>query len=358
MPTDIEQYLEEKKPIIDSLIKKHFPRSFEEKGVEKAFGKPRYSYDTETINKSLNEPVWDFLDRGGKRWRPALFLLVSEIFKADLKKVADFSILPELAHTGSIIIDDVEDEGELRRGKPCTHKQFGTDIAVNVGNFLYFYPLNIFMQNKDNIEPKTLIRAYEVYSQEMINIHLGQAMDIWWHKGKSKKITEEQYLQMCAYKTGTLARMSARLAVVLSGGSPEQEEKIGKVAESIGVGFQIQDDVLDIESSGKERDKFGKSFGNDIKEGKRTLMVIHAMHNAPEKESRRLIEILDSHTSDRKRVLEAIDILHKNGSVEYAKKRAREIVEKSWKEAESLLPECDAKETLKSFVNFLIEREH
>jgi geranylgeranyl pyrophosphate synthase len=358
MPTDIEQYLEEKKTIIDSLIKKHLPRSFDEKSIEKAFGKPRYSYDTETINSSINKPVWDFLDRGGKRWRPALFLLVSEIFKADLKKIADFSVLPELVHTGSMIIDDVEDEGELRRGKPCIHKIYGIDIASNVGSFLYFYPLNLFMQNRQNFKCETLLRAYEVYSQEMVNIHIGQAMDIWWHKGNSKKVSEEQYLQMCAYKTGTLARMAARLAVALSGGIEEQEEKVGKVAESIGVAFQIQDDILDIESSGKGREKFGKPFGNDIKEGKRTLMVIHAVNHAPENEGKRLIEILDSHTSDKGKIQEAIGIIQKNGSVGYAKAKAREIVEKSWKEAESLLPECDAKETFRSLVNFSIEREH
>ena len=87
-------------------------------------------------------------------------------------------------------------------------------------------------------------------------------------------------------------------------------------------------------------------------------MVIHTIHNAPEKESRRLIGILDSHTSDKARIQEAIDILHRNGSVEYAKARAREIVEGSWKEAESLLPDCDAKETFRSLVNFAIERKH
>ncbi len=357
MSEDIKAYLERKKPLIDSIIEKYFPRDPDSNYLEWAFGKPRYAYDVNTVKKSLTEPIWNFLDRGGKRWRPALFLLISEILGADLEKVKDFAILPELAHNGSIIIDDIEDSGELRRGKPCTYLIYGIDVSINAGNFLYFLPLLVFKNNRQNFDKETLVRAYEVYAQEMINIHIGQAMDIWWHKGKAENITEEQYLQMCAYKTGTLARLSARLAVVLSQGSKKQEEKLGRVAESIGVGFQIQDDVLDVTTTGKEREAFGKSFGNDIKEGKRTLMVIHALKHATETDRNRLIEILNSHTSDVDKIQEAINILHRYGSVEYAKSKAREIVKQSWSEADPLLPDCNAKRILKSFVNFLIERK-
>lgn len=256
----------------------------------------------------------------------------------------------------SIIVDDVEDQGELRRGKPCLHKIFGTDIAINVGNFMYYLPLLVLIKNRNKFKPEIVIRAYETYIQEMINIGLGQGTDIYWHKGKVKEINEKEYLQMCAFKTGCLSRMAAKLAVVLSKGSTELAEKIGRVAESIGVAFQIQDDILDITLTGEEREKFGKSFGNDIKEGKRTLMVIHALKKATKKDKKRLIEILNKHTDDLDEIKEAIDIINKYGSVEYAKKIAEKIIKESWSEAEKLLPESKAKSRLKEFVNFLIER--
>ena len=322
MHTDIKTYLEMKKPIIDKTIEKYLPRKINQKHLEEMFGKPAYIYDIPTIQKSLIDPLWDFLDRGGKRWRPSLFLLISEIFGAKEEHVLDFSILPELAHNGSIIIDDIEDSGELRRGKPCIHITYGIDIALNAGNFLYFLPLAVFRRARIHFDSETLNRAYDVYGQEMTNIHLGQAMDIYWHRGHGDAITEEQYLQMCAYKTGTLARMAARLAVVLAGGTEEQETKIGRIAESIGVAFQIQDDILDIISSGADREKFGKSFGNDIKEGKRTLMVIHCMNHADKSESARLLEILDSEQPSDDEIREAISILEKTGCIDYAKKRA------------------------------------
>ena len=353
---ETERTLEGFRPAIDREIEKLLPKRTDLKSLEKIFGRPRYAYDISAISKTLNEPVWDFLSRGGKRWRPALFLLIAEAVGGDAKKLQEFSILPELAHNGSIMIDDVEDDGELRRDKPCTHKIFGVDIAINAGNFMYFLPLLILSKNKGAFDSKILLRTYEIYSQEMINIHAGQGMDIWWHKGNSNP-SEEQYMQMCAYKTGTLARMSARLAVAFSGGSAEQEGKIGRFAEAIGVAFQIQDDILDVASSGKEREKFGKALGNDIKEGKRTLMIIHTLQKAQESDRNRLISILNSHTSDPKKVEEAISILSKYDSIEYAKKKAKELVLDAWKNIEPLLKDSPTKKKLKDFAYFLIERD-
>ena len=353
---DTEKTLEELKPLIDKEMEKLLPKKAGRMQLEAIFGKPRYDYDVSSISKALNEPVWDFLDRGGKRWRPALFLMIAETVGGDLKKLQEFSTIPEFAHNGSIMVDDVEDDGELRRDKPCTHKLFGVDVAINAGNFLYFLPLSVFMRNKDKFDEKTLIRAYEIYGQEMTNIHAGQAMDIWWHKGKDNP-TENQYMQMCAYKTGTLARMSARLAVALSGGSVQQEHSLGRFAEAIGVAFQIQDDILDIVSSGKDREKFGKSFGNDIKEGKRTLMVIHALNKATETDRKRLMHILNSHTSDKKEVEECIDILTKYASIGYARQKAKQLVLDAWSEVEPLLKDSAAKRRLKDFAYFLIERD-
>jgi len=351
---DIERFLEEKKQDIDDVIRKYIPDKISPEYMDRMIGRARHDYDLDAINSALTEPVWDFLSRGGKRWRPALFMLIAEALGADMKKARDFAMVPELAHNGSIMVDDVEDSGEMRRGKPCTHKIYGVDIAINAGNLMYFLPMLAFMKNKESFDDKTMLRAYEVFAQEMINIHFGQGLDIWWHKGGSENVTEGQYMQMCACKTGTLARMAARLAVVIAGGTREQEEKIGRIAESIGVAFQIQDDVLS--ASGSEFQK-RKGYGDDITEGKRTLMVIHTLNKASDKDRKRLIEILDMHTREPKLIGEAIALLNRHGSIEYAKRAARKIVNDAWSDAESLLPESDAKEKLSSFVDFLIERK-
>ncbi|MCP6718526.1 MAG: polyprenyl synthetase family protein [Patescibacteria group bacterium] len=353
----ITDYFDRLKPEIDKIIEKYVPKKVSQKWLELVFEKPKYQYTIDAAQQVLLDPVWDFLDRGGKRWRPSLFLLVAEAVGGDVEKLKDFSIVPELIHNGSLIIDDIEDQGELRRGKPCLHKIFGIDIAINAGNFLYFLPLVVFKENKEKFDKEVFLNAYQIYAQEMLNIHLGQGTDIFWHKGKTENINEQEYFQMCIFKTGCLSRMAAKLAVVLSEKNNELTQKIGRIAEAIGVAFQIQDDILDIDLTGQDREKFGKSFGNDIKEGKRSLMVIHSLNKAGSEDKKRLLEILNKHTENIDEIEEAIKIIQKYESIDYAKGVAKDIIKHAWQDADKFLKESEAKQRLKSFIDYLIERK-
>jgi len=352
---DIKKILSEKKIIIDKVIEKYIPRRFDNKTIEFICGKPRYKYNIEAPQQALSKPLWEFLDRGGKRWRPALFLLLIEALGDDPKKYMDFVIIPEVVHNGSLIVDDIEDNSDIRRDKPCCHKIFGVDVAINCGNAMYFLPLLSLIKSRE-ISAETKNKIYGVYAQEMISLSFGQAMDIAWHKGiaNADKITEGEYLQMCAYKTGTLARMSAKIAAILVGVSDRVLEKIGYFAESIGVAFQIQDDILNLIG---EVDEYGKEIGGDISEGKRTLMVIHTLQIADEKDKKRLKEILYMHTKDQKLIDEAIEIIKKYDSINYAKNFARKMINDTWCEIDKLLKKSEAKNKLKAFVDFLVERE-
>ena len=355
---DIEKFLEEKAPLIDKAIEKYIPRKFSRKSILFKVNPPKYSYNVETLNKTIAGPIWDILDRGGKRWRPTLFLLICEALGKKSDDYLDFAIIPEVIHNGTLIIDDIEDASDLRRGKPCTYKIYGEDIAVNAGNTMYYLPLLPLLEKRAQIQPEKLRDIYEVYVQEMINLSMGQAMDIAWHRGiaNADEVGEEDYLQMCAYKTGTLARMSAKLAAVLAGASKELVEKLGHFAESIGVAFQMQDDVLDL--IGKEFAEKKGGRGQDITEGKRTLMVIHTLKIASNADKGRLIQILKMHTSDKALRNEAVFIMQKYNAIEYVRQMSAQIVEESWKEAERLLQSSEAKEKLKAFAEFLIKRSN
>jgi geranylgeranyl pyrophosphate synthase len=353
---DVAKFLEEKAPLIDKAIEKYIPRKFSENSVLFKITPPRYSYNVKTLNKAVAEPIWDILDRGGKRWRPALFLLICEALGGNSADCLDFAIIPEVVHNGTLIIDDIEDSSELRRGKPCTYRIYGLDIAVNAGNAMYYLPLLPLMEKKAKLPPEKLRDIYEVYVQEMINLSMGQAMDIAWHRGiaNADDLSEEDYLQMCAYKTGTLARMAAKIAAILAGANRELVEKLGRLAESIGVAFQMQDDVLDL--TGKEFAAKKGGVGQDITEGKRTLMVIHTLKRASSADRKRLIQILNMHTSDQALRDEAIAIMQKYGAIEHVKQTATRMVEESWSAAEKLLPTAEVKEKLKAFAEFLIKR--
>ena len=354
---DIEKILAQKAAIIDKTIEKYIPRKFSKNAILFKINPPRFAYNLEAINKAIAEPIWEFLDRGGKRWRPTLFLLICEALGKNPEDYVDFAIIPEIIHNGTLMIDDIEDASELRRGKPCTYRIYGLDIAINAGNAMYYLPLLPLIKNREKISPEKLAKVYEIYVEEMISLSLGQAMDVAWHKGlaNADKLDEENYLQMCAYKTGTLARMAAKMAAVLADADEELVEKLGCFAESIGVAFQMQDDILDLTSEEFAEKKGG--YGQDITEGKRTLIVIHTLKVAEKEDRERLIEILNMHTSDQKLRNEAIAIMRKYGSIEYAKKFARKIVQESWREVEKLLPASEAKEKLNAFAKFLIERK-
>ncbi|MGA2766820.1 MAG: polyprenyl synthetase family protein [Candidatus Bathyarchaeia archaeon] len=352
-----EEFLEETVSVVNKAIERYIPRTLSKNAILFRINQPRYAYNLKALNKAIVDPIWEFLDRGGKRWRPTLFLLVCEALGKRLTDFVDFAIIPEIVHNGTLMVDDIEDASEYRRGKPCTYKIFGLDIAINAGNAMYYLPLLPLLENRDEVSQRKLAQVYEVYAQEMINLSLGQAMDIAWHRGMANadEISEKDYLQMCAYKTGTLARMAVKIAAVLCDADEQLVEKLGYFAESLGIGFQLKDDVLDLTSAQFAEKKGGR--GQDITEGKRSLPVIHTLKVSNIRDRKRLVEILNMHTSDQKLRDEAIAIMQRYDSMEYAKRFARRIVKRSWNEAEQLLPVSEAKEKLKAFAEFLIERK-
>jgi len=357
MEVDIEKILEEKASAINRAIGRYIPREYGEDSLIFDLEPARYEHNLEALNKALAEPIRDFLDRGGKRWRPALFLLICEALGGDSRELLDFAIIPEVVHNATLITDDIEDRSDLRRGRPCTYRLFGLDVAINVANAMYYLPLLALLKNRNRLTAEVQNRIYEIYVREMIKLSLGQAVDIAWHRGMADadRITEDQYLQMCLYKTGTLARMAAKMAAVLAGADGETVEKLGRYAETIGVAFQIQDDILDL--TGEEFAEGKGGLGGDITEGKRTLMVIHALKKARPRDRERLTEILRMHTADQGLRGEAIRIMEKYGSIDYARDFARNMVRESWAEVDRLLPPSEAKEKLRAFAEYLVERK-
>ncbi|MGB9134339.1 MAG: polyprenyl synthetase family protein [Candidatus Bathyarchaeia archaeon] len=353
---DIEKLLGKQAAAIDKAIEKYIPRKMDKNAVVFKLSPPKCSYNLDALNKAITEPVWEFLDRGGKRWRPGLFLLICEAFGKNPEDFLEYAIIPEVIHNGTLMVDDIEDQSEKRRGRPCTYRLFGLDIAINAGNAMYYLPLLSLVKNRNKIPASTLNKAYEIYVQEMVNLSFGQAMDIAWHRGlaDADTISEQDYMQMCAYKTGTLARIAAKLAATLSGADDELTDRLGDFAEAIGIAFQIQDDILDL-TGGEFAEKKG-ARGMDISEGKRSLMVIRTLQQAKQADRKRLLEILGAHTDEQKLRDEAIAIIVKHGAIEYAGEYARRIVRESWSKVDPLLPASGAKEKLRAFADYLVER--
>ncbi|GHU62001.1 polyprenyl synthetase [Spirochaetia bacterium] len=232
--------------------------------------------------KSLTLPGWDLISRGGKRWRPLLSVLICESLGGG-DGALPLVPLVELPHNASLIHDDIEDNSDERRGKPAAHIRYGTDTAINAGCFLYFLPLTCIEAWDAPLGLKN--RVYRLWGEHMRRLHLGQAMDISWHRDHASLPGLEDYGLMCRLKTGCLARFAAILGVygaAASGGIRAGEidqwaETLGDAAEKLGVGFQILDDVKNLTTGNP-----GKKRGDDIVEGKKSLPVLLYLYRRKE----------------------------------------------------------------------------
>lgn len=348
----LEDFLKKTSIETDKSIETFFPRKISKDWIVKYFGEPEFSFDLSTLQKSLVDPVWDFLDRGGKRWRPALMVLCAQAVGGSSKLALALTPIPELLHSGTIVVDDIEDGTELRRGKPAMHKLFGMDIAINNGMMLYYLPM-VLLAKQNSLSLGQKNKLYEIYVDEMLKLSFGQGMDIFWHRGGKKIVSEDNYLQMCSFKTGTLARLSAKFGAVIGGAGDKTTLLLGDFANTIGVAFQIRDDVLNL----SEERSLGKEFAEDIHEGKRTLMVIHAYNNSSKRDADRLLEIISSHPSDEELKREAISILQKSGSMEYASSVAVKLINSAWKKVDKSIQQSAAKDLLREFADYLVERK-
>lgn len=346
--------LESYKPKIDKEIGKILPKKISNSWVNLVLGKSSYLVDTKTLSEEVSIPIWDFLSRGGKRWRPVLMLWSCMACGGNEKKAMPFTVLPELVHNGTIVLDDIQDNADVRRGKPAMHKLFGIDTAINDGSLLYFSSLPLIYRNLHKLSDKQRLAIYDLYAEEMLRVSIGQAIDIHWHKSENFDTNEKQYLQMCIYKTGVLARFSARLGAILANANQKTIEALGKFGESLGLAFQIQDDILNVNP---KNENWGKEIGEDISEGKKTLLVIYTLKKASVEDRKKLVEILKKHTKDKQEIKQAINIIKKYGAIDYSLKKARKIVEDSWESVDRILPETIAKKKLRAFADFCVNRD-
>ena len=352
----MREVLAEWRPVVDETIEELLPREIDEDYLAAFFGEPAYQYDPEAIQTALADPIWDLLDRGGKRWRAVLLLLLVEAFGEDPGDYLEYACIPEILHNGTIIVDDVEDGATMRRGGPALHHQYGVDIALNAGNAMYFLPLKVITRNPADLDAETRLAAYEMLMYELNRTHLGQGMDIRWHNAEGVDIAEEEYFEMCACKTGALGRIVARLAAIVTG-NDEDEFHVARYAERMSVAFQIADDILDVEHAMEAGGEFGKGVGNDIREGKKTLMVIHAVQEAPREDAERLAEILWAEENSDAEVQEAIETLEAAGSVEYARDRALALATEAREHLGRADLDPDGAETLAQFTRFVVDRQ-
>jgi octaprenyl-diphosphate synthase len=261
----------------------------------------------------LLDPSRDLLLRGGKRWRPLLMVLACELAGGGSRAYALTPIV-EFSHTASLIHDDIEDRADERRGKPAVHLLYGEDTAINCASWLYFYAQSVIDSFPSSDSLKLVL--YRVASRELRRLHLGQAMDIGWHRDPASLPSRAEYEAMVTLKTGTLSRMAGEIGMLAGGCEEGEAGDFGALSALIGVGFQVIDDVRNLTSGNP-----GKKRGDDIVEGKKSLPVILHLQKKPGDIT--LLSSLFTRARDEgissPAVEETISILNSSGAVDEAK---------------------------------------
>jgi len=301
----------------------------------------------------LYEPLRDLFSRGGKRLRPALCMLSCEAVGGKAKDALKVGAVIEMVHNFTLIHDDIADRSELRRGMPCLHHKYGLGLAINSGDGLFSVAYEALSDALENVDGKRAKKVLKVLSSQVTRVCEGQSLDIGWVENKRWDLTEKDYFAMIERKTGALMAASCEIGAILGGGSDKEIAALREFGMSLGVGFQIHDDVLNLRADVK---KYGKEIGGDVNEGKRTLMVIYTLNSCKPEERKRLIHILDKERNSQDEIAEAIGIINKYGSVDRAADASKSMIE-SGKAGLMGVKDSSARETLLQIADYVVQRD-
>lgn len=312
---------------IEEYLTSALPQAFEKKWQNDSFGNLSEAI-TENFIQNLITPNKSLVDLGGKRWRPLFLILCYELQKSKtpqsaLSENAAYSLTPlvEFVHTASLIHDDIEDSSDLRRGKPAAYITYGLDTALNAASWLYFEaPVCI---NTADISSELKLTLYKVYTNELRRLHLGQAMDIFWHRTPELFPTKAEYEGMVKCKTGTLASLAAQVGAIAGGADQQEALKYSDIAANIGMGFQIIDDVINLSTG-----NVGKKRGDDIVEGKKSMPVLIHVEKNPQDKAKIAAFMAEAAKNgiNSPAVEECIKLLETSGCIEEAAEMGTKLI--------------------------------
>jgi geranylgeranyl diphosphate synthase type I len=309
------------------------------------------------------DQISEFLFSGGKRIRPVLMALCYQSIKSDpiSKEILKTSLSLELLHNASLIHDDIMDNAETRRGKKAFHRVFqdysesnpgltmeqgnnyGVSMGILGGDFTYNLAYKA-INTKDFPSDVTLRAAIE-FNEGFL--HIVQGVVVETDLMRRHDVTEEQYLSMISGKTAALFEKAARIGAIFAGGTESQIDGLGKYALDAGIGFQIIDDVIG--TFGDSR-KTGKPTDSDIKEGKKTLLLIKAIENANDNQLQTISKVVGNRHATDQEIDEIRTIFKETGALDFANKMAEKLLNNCVSYLDDIEPMIEGK-----FKKYLIE---
>jgi octaprenyl-diphosphate synthase len=296
-----------------------------------------------TSEVALVSTVADYIiAAGGKRMRPVLLLLMARALGYDGRWHHQLAAVIEFIHTATLLHDDVVDESELRRGRKTANAAFGNAASVLVGDFLYSRAFQMMVEADDMRVMRVLADATNVIAE-------GEVLQLM--NCNDPDVDEQRYLQVIRYKTAKLFEAAAQVGAILCRAPSAAEEAAAEYGRRLGTAFQLIDDVLDYSGV---TDEIGKNVGDDLREGKPTLPLLHAMARGTAAERAMIREaIAQGHTERFDEIMSAI---RRTGALEYARERARAEAKAAADAVSDLAPSA-YRDALLYFTTYSIERD-
>ena len=227
----------------------------------------------------LYEPINYILNLGGKRLRPIITLMTCDLFGGDVNMAVKPSLAIEYFHNFTLMHDDIMDKAPLRRGKITVHEKYNTDQAILSGDALLIKSYQYF----EDLPAAKFKEVISLFSYAAMTVCDGQQFDMNFES--DIEVTEEEYMQMIFYKTGSLTAASFKIGAIIAGASEQDANDIYSFGKHLGIAFQLKDDLLDIFG---DVEKVGKKHAGDIFENKKTILYIKALEKASEEQAKEL----------------------------------------------------------------------
>lgn len=275
--------------------------------------------------KIILSPYEYIASEPGKEFRTLLLNAFNTWLEVPQDKLAIITKVVRMLHTSSLLIDDIQDNSMLRRGRPVAHNIFGVAQTINAGNYVYFLALKELEKLDDPM------KAMDIYTTEMMYLHRGQGMDLYWRDTLTCP-TEDDYLEMVSNKTGGLFRLAVKL---MQSQSPTSFDCL-PLAELLGQAFQIADDYKNLANLDYTQKK---GLCEDLTEGKFSFPVIHSIRSNPENQE--LLHILAQRPTDVDTKKYAVRYIESTGSLEYTKELVTILIAKTKEEADAIDPGSD-----------------
>jgi heptaprenyl diphosphate synthase len=291
----------------------------------------------------LGESGRHLIDAGGKRFRPLLVALAAQFGDPTSLEVTKASVVIELTHLATLYHDDVMDEAPVRRGTESANARWGNSIAILTGDYLF--------SRAADLAAELGVDAVRIQAHTFSRLVRGQIAET---VGPRDADPIQHHLRVISDKTGSLIGTAARFGAMYSGAGRDLTEALATYGDTIGVAFQLSDDLLDIASESADS---GKTPGTDLREGIPTLPVLFALADgAPDENATRLRELLHSGPiTEEARVLEALDLLRESTAMKRARETVRGYAERARAQLAGL-PDVPARRALASLADFLSDR--